>query len=267
MESLNFDLVIPKDAVKFTPAKVEFNDYERILKEAEQLNAMLHSAEINEDNLTLSKKLVAEVRKKVDALDRQRIDGKKLVLEDFNEFEEQIKLIKNTVQEGENIVRGKIREFDEMERQTKLVQVQELWDTHAPRYEFTDWLTFDQWFEERFLNKSQSINKTEESLIEWLENVRSEIQVIDNHPDREELMVLYKGNGHSLSKALLELSEHKKELETMRSQRRVEEAVPSKTEVFVSFKLTGTTTELKYKALESFLERQGIKYEGETIYE
>lgn len=267
MESLNFDLIIPENAVKFTPAKVEFNDYERILKEAEQLNVMLHSAEITEDNLALSKKLVAEVRKKVDALDRQRIDGKKLVLEDFSQFEEQIKLIESTVQEGENIVRGKIREFDEIERQAKLVQVQELWDTHAPRYEFTDWLTFDQWFEERFLNKSQSINKTEEHLVEWLENVRSEIQVIDNHTDREELMVLYKGNGHNLSKALLELAEHKRELETMRSQRRVEEAISSTVEVHVSFKLTGTTTEVKYEALVNFMKRHDIEYEAVILYD
>lgn len=261
MQEFNFDIAIQQDSVKFTPAKVEFSDYELILNQAEELNNLLHHVEITEDNVKLGKKLVAEVRKKVDQLDRQRIDGKKFILQEFDDFEKQIKEIKSVVQEGDNIVRSKIRTLEEAEREKKLVQVKALWEERAPQYEFTDWLTFDKWFEDKYLNKSQSLNKTEEALVEWLERIRSDIQVIDAHDDREQLMVLYKNNGQSLSTTLLEWTNHQKEVANMATQRRVEDEDDVEEEI-EEFKLTLKCSQFTFDRVCQWLERKGIEYIG-----
>lgn len=203
------DLIISQNSVEFTPVKVDFKDYEYIKSSAERLNIELKGREVTEDNVQESKKLVAEVRKQFNVLDQMRKDTEREAMADLNVFKNQIKEIGHIITEGEDVVRSQIRELDDVQREAKRDKIEEMWDEHADRYEFTSWFGWDYWFEERFLNKTQSLNKLEEALVEWLEAREADVSVIDTYTEREELMGYYLDHQGNLSRALVQLNHEK----------------------------------------------------------
>ena len=66
----------------------------RVKQQALQLAENLQSVEVNEDNLKQSKKLLAAVNRRKKELDDERIRIKKVMLEPYQEFEEQVKEIR-----------------------------------------------------------------------------------------------------------------------------------------------------------------------------
>lgn len=217
-----FSLSPLENGFTYSPAKVTFSDYERIMGEAVRLNELLSQVEVTEENIGLAKKLVAKTRSQFNILDQERKDAKKNILSDFENFEKQVKEIGQVISEGENLVRSKIRELEEKEREEKKDKILKLWEEHSHRYEFTDWIKFTDWYEDRFANKTQSLNKLEEELIQWLEQRRQDIKVIDDNPDREEMMYFYK-ESLNLSDAMLKVTEKKKQIEQLEQTKRVQE--------------------------------------------
>lgn len=163
--NLEFNLAPLEEGFKYTPAVVQFSDYERIKEQAEDLNMILNQVQVSDENLKLAKKLVAQVSKQFNVLDQQRKDTKKAIMGNFEEYESQVKEIGYIVSEGENMVRGKIRELEEQEREEKEQEIKELWDKHSEHYAFTEWFGYEFWFKPQFLNKTKSVNKTEEELV------------------------------------------------------------------------------------------------------
>ena len=261
MREVQFDLAPSSEGLSFTPAKVDFNDYDRIRSEALMLNDILHQLQIDEDNVKMAKKLVAGVRAQVNVLDTERKEAKKRVMEEFNEFELQVKEISSIVGEGENLVRSKIRQLEEIEREEKLEDVKELWEEHSSRYEFTSWFGFGKWFDSRYLNKTQSLNKTEEELVSWLESTRNDVMVIDSHASREDLMVIYNQNGGKLSEALITLQQVEVEKQEYKQTERV---VDNKKKVQKRYVIT-LYDESEYLRLIQLADRYGLIYDKEVV--
>ena len=255
------DLIISQSSVEFTPVKVNFKDYEYIKSSAERLNLELKAREVNEDNVQESKKLVAEVRKQFNALDQMRKDTEKEVMAEFNVFKDQVKEIGSIIGEGEDVVRSQIRELDDVQREAKKEKIKELWDDHAGRYKFVSWFGFEYWFEERFLNKTQSLNKLEESLVEWLEAHETDVSVIDSYPEREELMGYYLDHRGDLSRALVQLN-HEKERKKQLEQ--VEKTVSRVKKVSQAYTVT-VYDEADYRKLLHWLNDNSVDYTKDVI--
>lgn len=229
---LEFNLTPSVSGFSYTPATVTFSDFHRILEEADMLNSLLSQVQVDDENIKTAKKLVAEVRKQFNVLDRQRIEAKKDILGNFSDYEQQVKEIGAVVQEGENLVRSKIRELEEIERAEKEEEVRALWEERSDQYEFTEWLTYEDWFEPKYLNKSQSLNKTEEELVEWLEAKRNDVMVIESHQQREELMIYYKQNDFSLALAMNQLAQFEAQKKELVQTKRVEDVVSKDREMY-----------------------------------
>ena len=259
-KQVDFQLSVQDGGLTYTPANIIFSDYERILADAEKLNMLLNQVQVTEDNLQLAKKLVAETRKQFNILDQQRKDIKKFILEDYQDFEKQVKEIGSVISEGENLVRGKIRELEEIEREEKWDKVFELWEEHSGRYEFTSWIGFDDWYEPRYTNKSQSLSKTEEELIEWLEEKRNDVLVIDASPDREELMFHYR-DSLNLSDAILKVNQQKEAVKNFEQTKRVKDKVEKSKKVY---RVT-VYSEGDYHNLLSWLRCNQIEFTKEVI--
>ena len=255
------DLIISQNSVEFTPVKVDFKDYEYIKSSAERLNIELKGREVIEDNVQESKKLVAEVRKQFNTLDQMRKDTEKQALADLNVFKDQVKEIGSIIGEGEDVVRSQIRELDDMQREAKREKVKELWDDHAGRYKFTSWFGWEYWFEERFLNKTQSLNKLEENLVKWLEAREADVSVIDSYTEREELMGYYLDHRGDLSRALVQLN-HEKERKKQLEQ--VEKSVSRTKKVSQAYTVT-VYDEVNYRKLLHWLNDNGVDYTKNVI--
>lgn len=260
-QEVQFNLSPTDEGLSFIPAKVNFNDYDRIRSEALMLNDILHQIDINEDNVKMAKQLVAGVRAQVNVLDTERKEAKKRVMQEFNEFELQVKEINSIVGEGENLVRSKIRQLEEIEREEKMELVKELWDVHSPRYEFISWFGFDKWFDSRYLNKTQSINKTEEELVSWLESTRNDVMVIDSHASREDLMVIYNQNGGKLSEALITLQNIEAEKQEYKRADKVQDV---QKKVVKRYIIT-LYNDAEYTKLVQLADRYAMDYDTEVV--
>lgn len=258
MTEMTFNLEPTTEGLTFVPAKVTFGDFERIKAQALMLNDLLNQVEVDEENVKTAKRLVAGVREQVNRLDRERIDNKKRVLEQYTVFEGQVKEINAIVSEGEDLVRSKIRQLEEVERDRKRELVESMWDDHAGRYEFTEYFGYDYWFDEKFTNKSQSMNKLEEQLVQWLEAKRSDIMFIDSHQSREDLLVIYRENGGKLSEALLTLQDIEREKDELKGTKRVNVSVRP-TEPMHKYIITLHTSVDAMKVIE-FMGQNEIQY-------
>lgn len=257
---LEFNLAPVQEGFSYTPATVRFSDYERIKGQAEDLNMILNQVQVSEENLKLAKKLVAEVRKQYNVLDQQRKDAKKAIMGNFSDYESKVKEIGFIVSEGENLVRGKIRELEEIERDEKASEIKELWDEHSTHYDFVSFYGYDEWFEPRLLNKTQSVNKTEEELVQWLQRVQNDMKVIDSQPEREDLMLLYKSNQGDLSKALIELNKIQEQRKQVELLSRVEDRMESEERTYT---ITLYSEDTYHKVLK-WLQDNDIDYTKEV---
>ena len=180
---------------------------------------------------------------------------------EFNVFKDQVKEIGSIIGEGEDVVRSQIRELDDTQREAKREKVKELWDDHAGRYKFTSWFGFEYWFEERYLNKTQSLNKLEETLVKWLESHETDVAVIDSYPEREELMGYYLDHQGNLSRALVQLN-HEKERKKQLEQ--VEKTVSRVKKVSQAYAVT-VYDEGAYRKLLHWLNDNSVDYTKDII--
>jgi DNA anti-recombination protein RmuC len=140
----------------------------------------MKTVEVNEESIKTSKKLLAEVNKRVDALEAERIRIKKELLEPYLEFEAKIKTITGVVKESDNELRSKVRELEELERQEKRRIIENMFEKRIGYYPTLFFLTSDRFIKPVHLNKTSALNKVEIELAQWLEQRKREVEVIGN---------------------------------------------------------------------------------------
>lgn len=177
--------------VVYKTGVVHFDNYQEILGQAQELASLLEGVEVTEDTIKTSKKMIAEVRKKVDELDDARKDIKKEVLASYTDFETKVKVITSVVREAENVVRSQVKELEENERYAKKIEINELFYKRKRLYPTLDIFQLDHFLENRHLNKSLSIFKVEKEIVEWLEQRKAHLEHIQQLEHGEEILVEY----------------------------------------------------------------------------
>ena len=90
---MQHDLMLNMQEIQVKQGSVLFSDYEEIKEQAHKLAKHIEAFEVNESNLKESKKLLAAVNKKCKQLEDARIKIKKMMLEPYQDFENQVKEI------------------------------------------------------------------------------------------------------------------------------------------------------------------------------
>ena len=211
------DLIIQESVdVKVVPGKVEFEGYEILKGQILTIDSFLSQIEVTEDNIKESKKLVAKVRKSANKLDSERIRIKKEILEEYNDFESQVKEIVQLAKSSEEKVREQIRELEEVERELKLKEINDIWLKRSQTFKYKDFISFDEWFSVKFLNKTYKLSQIESELEDFLVKVESDIVAIEGMDDKEEILGEYL-NCLDVTRAILNVKEKvekKKETES-----------------------------------------------------
>lgn len=194
---------IDTDKIIVEKGYIDFQQYNEILLQATNVAKWLETLEINEENLKEAKKLVAEVRKRVNALEDVRKDIKREILKPYQMFETQVKEIVRIVSDAEQINRDKIAIFDEKERDKKFAEVAKIYNLRIVKYpEIENLINFDDFIKNEYLNKTYSINKVEMDIVERLEQIKKDIEVINKMDNSTDIMINYLNNWFDLGLAI-----------------------------------------------------------------
>src|SRR5690625_3969254 len=184
-------MIFDHDQINVQKGIVEFNGFEKLKQEALQLSEQIQQVEVTDENIQSSKKLLAAVNKRVKEMEDRRISIKKEMLEPYNEFERQVKEIVNIVKDADNLVREQVRGLEEQERMEKREKIKEIFDKRIKQYTFSEVFTFDHFITPKHLNKSSSIKSVESEMVDLLEKKESDMKVIDNLPNRHDVLMEY----------------------------------------------------------------------------
>lgn len=258
-----------------TQGKVIFQDYDNILEEAQNLANHVKQVHVTEENIKESKRLVAQMNNRVKDINDTRKEVKKTILQPYNEFETQVKTIEGVINDAVDHVRVQERELTEKERNDKKQEIAELFDMRIQHYDFESVMGFAEFIENKHMNKSYSMAKVEQDLVQWLEKVRRDLAMIDRHAekypeDRDELIVEYQ-NTQNISKSFDNMEKRKeqkrkvaeqakqRELAAKRDIRKQEEQQNETSQYQL------TVSEKDFKLVTEFLKRNEIDYTSKKI--
>lgn len=258
-----------------TQGKVIFQDYDNILEEAQNLANHVKQVHVTEENIKESKRLVAQMNSRVKDINDTRKEVKKTILQPYNEFETQVKTIEGVINDAVNHVRVQERELTEKERNDKKQEIAELFDMRIQHYDFESVMGFAEFIENKHMNKSYSMAKVEQDLVQWLEKVRRDLAMIDRHAekypeDRDELIVEYQ-NTQNISKSFDNMEKRKEQKRKVAEQAKQRE-LAAKRDIrkqeeqqneISQYQLT--VSEKDFKLVTEFLKRNEIDYTSKKI--
>jgi hypothetical protein len=242
-----------------TMGKIEFPDYLLLKQQALELSEHIASVEVGPENVKESKKLVAEVGKRLKELEDRRIAIKKLMLEPYNEFEAQVKEIVGIVKESEEIVRRQVRQLEELERLNKQSAIETIWNKRIIQYGFDDLFCFGDFLKPQHLNKTSNIDAIEKEMVAFLEKVDADLRAMEHMGNRWEVLDHYrttKDLAQSISLANAE-QERRQQLEASQINNAAQNMA-----YLVSIRCEN---EKELKLLHMILQENGFQYQTDKI--
>ncbi|EKE4565903.1 TPA: DUF1351 domain-containing protein [Listeria monocytogenes] len=238
-----------------TQGSILFPAYKKIKSDSLLLAQQIENIEVTEENIKQSKKLLAAVNKEVKNLESERISIKKEMLEPYNEFEKQVKEIVSIVKTADEMVRQQVTQMEEEEREDKKLVLKRMFEKRIRMYDFKTYFTFDDFIENRHLNKSLSINKIESEMVEWLTKIETELKIIETMPYPDEIIAEYKETKDLAVSAQIVSDRHK-------AQEVIKEAKNDIKDEQLHTKITFTLFDEKdVKLVEMFMQQNKIKFE------
>lgn len=165
--------------VSFAVAPVSFPAFELYKQQAQEVAEYIGSLEVTEDTVKDVKKELAKCRKVTDELNKRRITIKKQILEEFGDFEAQVKELIFIVDGADSQLRAKVRQMEEAEREEKKAQIRAIWDARVCLYRINDLCdAFDRFLTPKHLNKTTSLKNVEKAMIDFLEQTQKDLEVL-----------------------------------------------------------------------------------------
>ncbi len=198
--------------------KIQFDNYLTMLEQSKKIAEYLGAITVTKDTIKANKKIIAKAREAVNDLENRRIAIKKELLEPYNEFEAKIKNITGIINEADETVRDQIREFEEQERDAKREELEKVWNAKANQFPGTESvISFNDFVENRHLNKSVTIKKTTEEMVNKLKQISDDIDVLEGYePD---CLLEYKSNGYRLAPAITTVKNRKESIQKYKAQK------------------------------------------------
>ena len=153
-----------------------------------------------EDQVKDMKKDRADLNKLRTAFESERKRLKKVCMEPYNLFEQQVKEVVALIDEPIQLIDSQLYELEERRKQQKKKDIEALFDTIG----FQTFVTLDNIFDQKWLNASVSLGKIEEQMKSIMYKIGTDVETIGNLPEFSfEAMEVYKKT-LDLNKAILE---------------------------------------------------------------
>lgn len=174
---------------------------------------------VTEETVKQIKKKRTELNKQRKELERMRIDVKKKIVEPYNAFEKIFKsCVTEIFQSADDDLKAKIEEVENARKAEKEANIKVYFAEYAASLPLPDYITFDRLGLEIILSISEK--KYKEQVKSFLDRVATDLQLIETHPDADEVLVEYEKTLDA-SRAILEVNNRHKLIEARR--RRAEE--------------------------------------------
>jgi hypothetical protein len=248
-------LAINTEQIIVTQGSVKFNEYENLKRQAERLAEQIKTVHVDEENIKQSKKLLAAVNKRLKQLEDKRIEVKKTMLEPYTLFEQQVKDIVGIVKDADSIVRDQVRFLEEMDRQKKQDQLQQLFNRRKKHYILGDLLKADDFLQAKHLNKTATIEATEKEMVTFFEKTSSDYKVIETLPNAKEVLAAYI-EVYDLAAAMQQANAEKAKKEQLEASKAMKKAAAANKIYRIHL-----YDEKDFKLATMFMQQNDIKYD------
>ena len=211
------ELKITGTEVEQKPIHFNYDELKtQITEKAELYKNMVY----DENQVKEAKADRATLNKFKSALEGKRRDVKKECLKPFEEFEAQVNDLIRIIDEPIKLIDTQVKNYEEEEKQQKAIAIHEKFND----MEFPDFVKFEMISNPKWLNKSVSIKKITEELVEERQRVESAVQTLESLPDFGfEAMEEYKktldlGRAIAEGQRLADIQKRKEEAEAERKR-------------------------------------------------
>ena len=208
---------------------IEWN-YEELKVELSQKLEEYKGLVYTEEQIKEAKADRAKLNALATAIDSKRKEIKKQCLQPYEAFEAQIKDLLALVKEPVTLIDTQIKDFEEEKKKKKLEEVKELFEKlKTEAGEELEFISFEQVFEDKFLNASTSLKQVETVINNIFNSVKCNLKTIAELKDYTfEATEVYKETlnlNTALEKAkyMVDMAERKKVEEEKREQEKSEE--------------------------------------------
>ncbi len=158
--------------------KIKWNN-EEIKKEVAQKLEYYKNIVYDETEIKEAKKDRASLKKFVEALENKRKEIKKQCLAPYEDFEKEEKEIVAMFSEATSSIDSQIKNFEQARKDKKLDEIKGLFVSA----EFPEWVSFEQIFDERWLNVSVSVKNIETQIKNAREQIEKDLEMLRALPD------------------------------------------------------------------------------------
>lgn len=158
-----------------SPEVIDFN-FEELKEEITNKSALYKNMVYTDETIKDAKSDRALLNKFKTALEDKRKEVKKQCLEPYNQFEEQIKELVAIIDEPVKLIGEQITEFEDREKAEKHEQIIELFNKAG----FQSFVTLEQIYDPKWLNKSVSLKSIEEELTNTVYRIGHDVTTINS---------------------------------------------------------------------------------------
>ncbi len=158
--------------------KIKWNN-EELKKEVAQKLEYYKNIVYDETEIKEAKKDLARLKKFVEALENKRKEIKKQCLALYEEFEKEEKEIVAMFSATTSSIDSQIKNFEQARKDKKLDEIKGLFVSA----EFPKWVSFEQIFDERWLNVSVSIKNIETQINNTRKQIEKDLEMLRALPD------------------------------------------------------------------------------------
>ena len=158
-----------------SPEVIDFN-FEELKEEITTKSALYKNMVYTDETIKDAKSDRALLNKFKTALEDKRKEVKKQCLEPYNQFEKQIKELVAIIDEPVKLIGEQITEFEDREKAEKHGQITELFNKAG----FQSFVTLEQIYDPKWLNKSVSLKSIEEELTNTVYRIGHDVTTINS---------------------------------------------------------------------------------------
>lgn len=248
-----------------SPEVIDFN-FEELKEEITNKSALYKNMVYTDETIKDAKSDRALLNKFKTALEDKRKEVKKQCLEPYNQFEKQIKELVAIIDEPVKLIGEQITEFEDREKAEKHEQIIELFNKAG----FQSFVTLEQIYDPKWLNKSVSLKSIEEELTNTVYRIGHDVTTINSLKEYSfEALEHYKktldlagaiAEGQRLADIQKRKLEHEAELEAREelAKKQAEERAKAEAEARLHEELEEVAEEEPQQAVE--VKRQWIKF-------
>lgn len=248
-----------------SPEVIDFN-FEELKEEITNKSALYKNMVYTDETIKDAKSDRALLNKFKTALEDKRKEVKKQCLEPYNQFEKQIKELVAIIDEPVKLIGEQITEFEDREKAEKHEQIIELFNKAG----FQSFVTLEQIYDPKWLNKSVSLKSIEEELTNTVYRIGHDVTTINSLKEYSfEALEHYKktldlagaiAEGQRLADIQKRKLEHEAELKAREelAKKQAEERAKAEAEANLHEELEEVAEEEPQQAVE--IKRQWIKF-------